>query len=27
VAEVAWHFPADSGRKVAVALKKEEEPI
>jgi nitrate reductase gamma subunit len=26
-AEVAWHFPADSGRKVAVALQKEEEPI
>lgn len=26
-AEVAWHFPADSGRKVAVALHKEEEPI
>ncbi len=25
--EVAWHFPADSGRKVAVALHKEEEPI
>jgi len=26
-AEVAWHFPADSGRKVAIALNKEEEPI
>ena len=25
--EVAWHFPGDSGRKVAAALNKEEEPI
>lgn len=27
VAEVAWHFPAESGRKVAVTLNKEEEAI
>ena len=27
VAEVGWHFPADSGRNVAIALKKEDEPI
>jgi nitrate reductase gamma subunit len=26
-AEVAWHFPAASGRNVAIALHKEEEPI
>lgn len=26
-AEVAWHFPADSGRNVAIALHKEEEPV
>ena len=25
--EVAWHFPAESGRRVAVALGKENEPI
>ena len=25
--EAAWHFPADSGRKVAIALHKEEEPV
>ena len=25
--EVAWHFPADSGRNVAITLNKEEEPI
>jgi nitrate reductase gamma subunit len=27
LSEVAWHFPADSGRHVAVALGKENEPI
>lgn len=26
-AEVAWHFPADSGRNVATSLNKEEEPV
>jgi len=26
-AEVAWHFPAESGRNVAIALHKEEKPI
>lgn len=25
--EVAWHFPADSGRNVAITLNKEEKPI
>jgi nitrate reductase gamma subunit len=25
--EVAWHFPADSGRKVGITLNKEEKPI
>lgn len=27
VSELAWHFPPDAGRKVAVALSKESEPI
>lgn len=27
IAEVGWHFPADSGKNVAITLKKENEPI
>ena len=27
VSELAWHFPPDAGRRVAVALGKEDEPI
>ena len=27
LSEVAWHFPAESGRHVAVALGKESEPL
>ena len=27
VAEMGWHWPADAGTKVAVALHKEEEPV
>ena len=27
VSELAWHFPPDAGRRVAVALGKEHEPV
>ena len=27
ISEIGWHFPAESGKHVAVALAKENEPI